>query len=795
MKKIYSFYCFLFLCTISTAALCQNNKSLLKKGEDFKSNKKYQEAINAFSEVLISESNNFEAIYNRGQCYELSNNLPKALEDYKHALTVAPNNIEVQEKVADINLQLGNYKESINQYSTLTVNKKKSFIAYRQMAFAKIKIKDFTGALNDIDAALKIDNNDFNANFFKGIALDSMGSHENALKYYERAIKGLNKDKKYGESLNKSEYKFFYINPARTSAKLKQWDVSNQYFQKAESIAPNDFEIAFYKGETLLLKGDVNGAINEYNTAISLNPKSAQAYIERGNLFAQKAEWSNASSDFSRAIVLDDKQPYAYSGKAMVLANMNRVEEALDLYKKAISLAPEDKQIKSQFDAALVAYKTTHKESNKPELILQSPGVVDGSTVYYYTNNSSVVVKGRIKDESKISAITINSKTADYDKNNSNPEFSLLVDLKNTNLLNISIEDEFGNRAVYDYKVVAAENNQPVCELVIPKANKGKILLQTQNNMILVIEGLAKDESKIKSIRVNDKNASFDMTKLNPSFSTTINTTAIEFIEVVITDIFDNTSVTRYDIERDASSTDELNPMGKTWVVFIGNSNYNNFPSLETVSKDIVMVKNSLSGYIVDSIITRKNMTKQSMERFFSIELRDLIAQNKINSLLLWYSGHGLITNNNGYWIPTDASKKDEYSYFSTSNLKGYLSTYKSLKHTLVIADATETGPSFYLAMRDAYEPIQCGDYRAGKLKSAQVLSSAESQRTNESSLLSRVFSNSLLKTKDKCLSIEKISDQLNEVAKQNKIQKPKFGNIQDLTDENGTFFFLKKQE
>ena len=181
------------------------------------------------------------------------------------------------------------------------------------------------------------------------------------------------------------------------------------------------------------------------------------------------------------------------------------------------------------------------------------------------------------------------------------------------------------------------------------------------------------------------------------------------------------------------------------------------------------------------------------MERFFSIELRNLIVQNQVNSLLIWYSGHGKISNDNGYWMPIDASKKDEFTYFSTTNLKGYLSTYKNLRHTLVVADATETGPSFYLAMRDTDRPKECGDYQATKLKSAQVLSAAEPERSNESSLLCKTFANTLKGTKDKCISIDNISEKVNSAAKQNQKQKPKFGNIQDLSDENGTFFFMKK--
>jgi hypothetical protein len=34
-------------------------------------------------------------------------------------------------------------------------------------------------------------------------------------------------------------------------------------------------------------------------------------------------------------------------------------------------------------------------------------------------------------------------------------------------------------------------------------------------------------------------------------------------------------------------------------------------------------------------------MTKETMDKFFSIKLRDYVKNNTINSLVIWYAGHG----------------------------------------------------------------------------------------------------------------------------------------------------------
>jgi hypothetical protein len=296
----------------------------------------------------------------------------------------------------------------------------------------------------------------------------------------------------------------------------------------------------------------------------------------------------------------------------------------------------------------------------------------------------------------------------------------------------------------------------------------------------------------IDRIVVNNISAAFSPTKINPEFSLSMDLTGFDTLKITATDVFGNTSSNNYYINRSASALAQSNPMGKTWVVFIENSNYSFLPSLEAVGQDVATVKKAMSAYKIDSVISKKNLSKSAMEKFFSIELRDMLAKNHVNSLMIWYSGHGKATTDNGYWLPVDASKKDEFSFFPTSNLKGFLSSYKKVKHTLVIADATETGPAFYLAMRDV-NPWNCGDWQATKLKSAQVLASAEAERINEASTFSKAFANALSSSQEKCITIEKVSEKVISTVQKNQRQKPKFGNIQDLGDENGTFFFIKK--
>jgi hypothetical protein len=72
-------------------------------------------------------------------------------------------------------------------------------------------------------------------------------------------------------------------------------------------------------------------------------------------------------------------------------------------------------------------------------------------------------------------------------------------------------------------------------------------------------------------------------------------------------------------------------------------------------------------------------------------------------------------------------------------------------------------------------------------------VAAAEEARNDGATSFSKAFAKSLKANPDKCITIDRVSEKvINEVQKVQK-QKPKFGNIQDMGDETGTFFFIKK--
>ena len=105
----------------------------------------------------------------------------------------------------------------------------------------------------------------------------------------------------------------------------------------------------------------------------------------------------------------------------------------------------------------------------------------------------------------------------------------------------------------------------------------------------------------------------------------------------------------------------------------------------------------AFANYSSQRTITKKNLSKEQLERFFNIELRDLVRVNKVNTVLVWYSGHGRTVSGKAYWVPVDAKRDDIYSYFNYGSLKRLMQNYsETVTNTLVVSDAAGSDPSFY---------------------------------------------------------------------------------------------------
>ena len=759
----------------------QSARKYFKTGEEFLNKHAYQDAIDQFSKAIALKPEFTKAYIARAGIYEKMEQPEKALEDYKRALVFINDDASIYYSAGRIYNQLGRYREALNMLNHATRLEKKPMNILQEKVKSLMALEMYKKALHAADSAVKIKATALNY-FLRGHANEKLTNLEAAEKDYRLAV---NMKSNYTDA--RLALAKLYLRQNKIQQAMNECNYVLSYNNK-------NTDAYLIRSEVYVRQLDMPNAINDISRILLIEPDNPDMFFIRGQYYQQFNQHINAITDFTKVISLRPEDPKAYMARAKSYEDILDYKSAEKDYKTITQLTKNNAEAEKMLKEAQKRLYELNRENEKPVISLLIPAPDENKRINVPENKQEVILKGTVKDQSDLEYLKINGKPAHLDKKEGKVEFLANVEINDTNLILIEASDIYHNIARDEYYIRRTEIVPPEVHILAPYASdNGEIYLETTDPE-LYVEGKIKDESPIKTIMINGIYASYKPDEINPHFSASINIMNKNNFTVTAEDIYGNKSTVSFKLNREGAAFAGNNPMGKTWAVFIENSNYQTFPSLDGPPKDISLMKKALARYRVSNVIVKKDMTKEQMEKFFSIELRDLVRSNHVNSILIWYAGHGKFINETGYWIPVDAKRDDEFTYFNISNLKGALQAYANwVTHILVITDACESGPTFYQAMRSVPEIRSCDDWKATRFKSSQVFSSAGYELAVDNSQFTRTFANTLLNNPDACIPIESIVQKVTKAVVQNNQQKPQFGKIAGLEDEDGTFFFIAK--
>ena len=778
MKKRIFFMAIMIL-LVSVSALGQNAKKYYKAGTEFFDGMKYDDAVVQFTNAIGLQPSDPDYYYARGQAYENLFKYSEAKADYENAILFDPKNSNVLINLAAVCNKTGSYEEALKLLNRALHIAKRDPNIYREKVITMIGLRKFDQALGASDTAIGI----------KDIPID----------YYYRGV--------------------IYV-------KLNNEFMARKELEKAISRDKYLFKARLALAE-LLIPSDPQGALDQCNAVIGFDDRNTDAYLMRSKVYTKNLDYPSAINDISKNIMIDPENPLFYYTRGTCYQEFNQHPNAINDFTKYISLQPDSAKAYYararsyeaifDYDKAITDYskitilaefdmmarknlKNTetrlyelNREKVSPEISVVSPSPVD-DTLEIKGDRTSILISGKIKDKSKIKRFEINNEKVNLAEKNGEYDFLANVNVNGVNKITLIARDDYDNEKVLNYSLKRTEIIPPIISIIAPYTSQdGQVSLDIPTSNI-GITGKITDASRIRSITVGNVTASYDPNILNPQFTATLAVSNITNFKVVAEDIYGNRRENEYRLNREGAEISANNPMGRTWVIFIENSSYENFASLDGPIKDVSSIQRALANYQINQTFHKKDMTRKEMDYFFNIELRDKVKENQVKSILVWYAGHGKYINDVGYWVPVDAKRDDEFTYFNINSLKAGLQGYgNSVVHTLVVSDACESGEGFYVAMRSLGDEPTCDNtIVAGKL-SAQVFSSAGYELAVDNSKFAATFANSLMNNKNACIPIETIVKSVNSAVANDKGQKPKFGRIRGLDDDDGTFFFIAK--
>lgn len=105
--------------------------------------------------------------------------------------------------------------------------------------------------------------------------------------------------------------------------------------------AAGDFNYYFEQGTQSLKENAFKRAVEQFDKAIFLNPKSEKAHNLRGIAYLNLKNYAAAEEEFHKAVSLNSVYSEAYNNLGGVYFLKNQLEVAEAMFKKALVLAPD----------------------------------------------------------------------------------------------------------------------------------------------------------------------------------------------------------------------------------------------------------------------------------------------------------------------------------------------------------------------------------------------------------------------------------------------------------------------
>ena len=264
------------------------------------------------------------------------------------------------------------YKELINETYSYSIDyihpfkmfEDNEYLIHNFKGVSFLKLKKYNEALKYFDRAIKLNPNAVIAHTNRGAVLSYLGRDNEAISSYDVAIQ-INPDEAaawynqgnsfkklgiYDKAIEKYKkairlnpsYKEAYNNLGLILNDLSKYEEAIFYYDKAIEINPIDVKSLTEKGISLMKIGKPSEAKDYFDKAIKIDSNYVKSYVNKGIIFLDEKNYDMALSLFKKAIELDKEDVEAHSNMGVTLGQLKRYSGAIDSFDEALKLQPEN---------------------------------------------------------------------------------------------------------------------------------------------------------------------------------------------------------------------------------------------------------------------------------------------------------------------------------------------------------------------------------------------------------------------------------------------------------------------
>lgn len=270
----------------------------------------YAEAIEQFNKAISANPSNIDAYVELGKTYLYLKQENRSIQYLNKALALKPNYPQALVARASYYLVKGEYQKCINDTTRASTSLPDDGWLYALRAQAYRCLNNPTAALHDIDKAVR----------------------------YGQRRPGL------------------FLMRGRCYIELEQYEKGLSDMNRVLSMRPDNADALMFRSSALAGLGEYEKGLIDLKKVLSLKPKYP-VYAIRGDIFFKSGDLQKALQDYNTQIRLFPQDSGAYFGRARAYLSLNNTQAALKDFAKSMALEPEQKppivlfQLREYFNA------------------------------------------------------------------------------------------------------------------------------------------------------------------------------------------------------------------------------------------------------------------------------------------------------------------------------------------------------------------------------------------------------------------------------------------------------------
>lgn len=284
--------------------------------------------LRRMNDLLKSNPNNPELYIERGRVYMQLKDFDAAVADGERALKLDSTKDSYYLFLTDAYFYGNRTRQAKEILERCIKNVPASTEGHLKLAELYFYVKKYKEAINHINSALKIDETIAKAYFLKGMCYKESGDTARAISSLQTACE---QDKEYYDA---------FVETGRLFA-LKKNPLAIQYFNNALRINPKSTEVVYLVGKFYQDTKKFKQAVDTYQKLLQMDPNHKHALYNLGAIeYVAGKDREKAMSYFTKAINIDPQYAEAYLARGICYEDLKDSDNAIADYKMAVQYKP-----------------------------------------------------------------------------------------------------------------------------------------------------------------------------------------------------------------------------------------------------------------------------------------------------------------------------------------------------------------------------------------------------------------------------------------------------------------------